>query len=136
MVLIRVSPNIERAKSIYSMSINTLEMISTIDKKKYSSNIIKQYYDVIRELASVLMLLDGFKSIGDNAHKETIEYIKEHHKEFDRLHIHLMDELRILRNDISYEGFFIEYDYLERKEKQIKLVINALSSLVKEKLTP
>ena len=41
------------------------------------SNITKEYYDLIRELISVVLLLDGYKTYGEGAHKKLIEYLNQ-----------------------------------------------------------
>lgn len=47
-------------------------MIEVIDITKFSSIVTKEYYDVIRELMSVILLLDGYKTYGERAHKKLI----------------------------------------------------------------
>ena len=59
--LIRITPNKEKAQSILKMVNTTLDMIKQIDKSKFPSNVTKEYYEVIRELASIILLLDGYK---------------------------------------------------------------------------
>ena len=73
--LIKVTPDKEKAKSILKMVDTTIEMIKLIDITKFSSNITKEYYDAIRELISVVLLLDGYETYGEGAHKKLIEYL-------------------------------------------------------------
>ena len=135
MTLIRITPNIEKAKSIMKMSKSTLVMIKDIDRNRFPSNIIKEYYDVIRELVGVIMLLDGYKIIGESAHKDAFEYLKKNYsKHFKMQQLMFMDSLRVLRNDISYDGFFIETNYLDRTEKEIATIITILDKLVSERI--
>ena len=75
--LIRITPNKEKAKSILRMVGTTLEMVRGINISKFSSNVTKEHYDVIRELISVVLLLDGYKACGEEAHKKLIEHIKK-----------------------------------------------------------
>jgi len=112
----------------------TLEMIKLIDVSKFSSNVTKEYYDVIRELLSVILLLDGYKTHGEGAHKKLIEYIQCNYKEFDEYEISLLDDLRITRNKIAYDGFFVEKDYIERKTKSIQKIILKLKNTIKTKI--
>lgn len=51
-------------------------------------------------------------------------------KEIDTNEHYLMDELRVIRNKINYDGFFVEFEYLERKEKSIKETIKKLSKIL------
>lgn len=48
--MIRTPPDREKAKSILKMVETTLEMIATVDSRRYPSNVLKEYYEVIREL--------------------------------------------------------------------------------------
>lgn len=70
--LIKVTPDKEKAQSILKMVDSTIEMIEVIDITKFSSIVTKEYYDVIRELMSVILLLDGYKTYGERAHKKLI----------------------------------------------------------------
>ena len=62
--LIKITPDKEKAQSILKMVDTTLEMIKVIDINKFSSNVTKEYYDAIRELMGVVLLLDGYKIYG------------------------------------------------------------------------
>jgi len=99
--LIKVTPDKEKAKSILKMVDTTIEMIKVIDIAKFSSNVTKEYYDVIRELISVVLLLDGYKTHGGGAHKKLVEYLQSNYKEFNEYQISLIDDLRITRNKIE-----------------------------------
>ena len=132
--LIKITPNKEKAQSILKMVDTTIEMIKVIDAGKFSSNVTKEYYDVIRELLSVILLLDGYKTYGEGAHKKLIEYIQSNYKEFNGYEISLIDDLRITRNKIAYDGFFVDKDYIDRKNNDIQDIINKLKNIIKEKL--
>jgi hypothetical protein len=132
--LIKITPNKEKAQSILKMVDTTIEMIKVIDAGKFSSNVTKEYYDVIRELLSVILLLDGYKTYGEGAHKKLIEYIQSNYKEFNEYEISLIDDLRITRNKIAYDGFFVDKDYIDRKNNDIQEIISKLKKTVNEKL--
>jgi len=132
--LIKITPNKEKAKSILKMTDTTLEMIKNIDIDKFPSNLAKEYYDVIRELLTIILLLDGYKTYGEGAHKKLIEYLEKNYKEFSRNEIFLIDDLRIVRNKIAYDGFFVEKDYIARKLKDIKEIIEKLKKIINKKL--
>ena len=132
--LMKVTPNKEKAKSILKMVETTIEMINNLDTGKFPSNITKEYYEVIRELLSIVLLLDGYKTYGEGAHKKLIEYVEKNYKEFSKYEISLIDNLRNIRNKIAYDGFFVEKDYIERKKKEINIIIKKLKEIVKKKL--
>jgi len=128
--ILRTRPDKEKAKSILKMANTTLDTIKTIDDKKFPSNILKEYYDVLRELMGIILLMDGYKIVGEEAHKRIIEYIEENHKEISSYQINLLNDLRIKRNKVSYNGFFIESYYLERKVKDIFNIIDILKKII------
>lgn len=132
--LIKISPDKEKANSILKMVDSSLEMIKSIDPRKFPSNLIKEYYDIVRELISIILLLDGYKIIGEGAHKRLIDYLKQNYKEFSDYEISVIDDFRITRNKIAYDGFFVKVDYIERKEKDIKNIINKLKGVIRKKL--
>ena len=132
--LIKVTPDKEKAKSILKMVDTTIEMIKVIDITKFSSNATKEYYDVIRELISVVLLLDGYKTYGEGAHKKLIEYLQTKNVGFSEYEILLIDDLRITRNKVAYDGFFVERDYIERKIRDIQKIIFKLKDIIKKKL--
>lgn len=132
--LIKITPDKEKGKSILKMVDTTIEMIKVLDIAKFSSNVTKEYYDVIRELISVVLLLDGYKTYGDGSHKKLIYYLQLNYNQFNEYEISMIDDLRIKRNKISYDGFFVERDYIERKVKDIIKIIAKLKSIIKEKI--
>ena len=132
--LIKVTADKEKAKSILKMADTTIEMIKVIDIAKFSSNVTKEYCDVIRELISVVLLLDGYKTHGEGAHKKLVEYLQSNHKEFNEYQTSLIDDLRITRNKIAYDGFFVDKDYIEGKANDIKEIIDKLKEMIKKKI--
>ncbi len=132
--LVRIKPNIEKARSILKMVETTLKMIKGIDKSKFPSNVIKEYYEIIRELVSVILLLDGYKTMGEGAHKRMIDYLKDNYNEFDSHEILLIDDLRIIRNKIAYDGFFVKENYIDRNLKNIHNIIERLKTIINNKL--
>ena len=113
----------------------SLEMIKQIDITKFASNITKEYYEIIRELMTLILLLDGYKTFGEGAHRRLIEYFEKNYKQFNSYEISLIDSLRITRNKISYDGFFVEKSYIERKLKDIWNIIDKLKVIVKERIS-
>ncbi len=95
---------------------------------------MKEYYEVIRELITVILLLDGYKTHGEGAHKKLIEYMEKNYAEFRGHEISLIDDLRLIRNKIAYNGFFVTDDYLDRKRQEILTLIDKLRIIIYKKL--
>ena len=129
-VIIKVSPDKEKAKNLFKMIQSILERIENSNKKKFTSLIVSDYYEIIKELITAILISTGIKTL---SHKKLIEQTKEF-KEINEKEYYLMDELRIIRNKINYDEFFVEYDYLERKERDIKTVIKKLSKILQDNI--
>lgn len=91
-MIIEVSPDKEKVKSILGLIKNREKFLSTIDIEKFSTIAAENYYEIIKELATSLLLLDGLKTTGDGAHKELIDYLSKY-EEFSEYEISLMDDL-------------------------------------------
>ncbi len=134
MVLVRITPDKEQAKSMLRMAKITCEMIKGIDAKRFPSNVVVEYYNVIRQLMAAIALLDGLKTKGEGAHVQLIEYINGHYKEITGYEIELISELRENRNRIEYDGFFVQEEYVQRKTGDIITVISKLEGIAKRKI--
>ena len=130
MELIKISKDKERAKSILKMISLIEERIKIQDREKMAALIISDYYEIMKELITATLLLDGYKTL---SHKDLVDYLKEKYPEFKQDEIHILDDLRILRNRVAYEGFFVEYSYLNRNENSFKEIIQKLKNLVEHR---
>ena len=124
MDLIKITPDKEKAKNILKMISLLEERLKNQEKVKMAALIIADYYEIIKELITAVLLIDGYKTL---SHKELIDYIKEKYSEFADYEISILNDLRILRNRIAYEGFFIEISYLDRNEALFKRMIEKFS---------
>lgn len=133
--MLKVTPDRDRALSSLKMAKTSLEMIEPLDISRFPSPLLKHYYEIIVELETAIILLDGYKTVGEGAHKAMIDYLSSNYPEIGSSKLRLIDELRDLRNRISYEGFFVEPGYLQRKIKDIKKTVSKLVELLESKLT-
>jgi len=131
MELIKITPDKEKVRSILKMVSLIKERIKRQERDKMAALIIADYYEIIKELITAILLIEGYKTL---SHKDLIDYIKEKYKEFSIHEISVLDDLRVLRNRIAYEGFFIEPSYLERNEPLFKEIIRKLENLIERKL--
>ena len=80
-----------------------------------------------------MLLLDGLKTSGENAHKEVIDNLLNY-KEFNDKDVILLNDLRVKRNKSSYEGKKIENGYLEAREKFFAEIIDKMKFLINKRL--
>ncbi len=131
MDIIKITPDKEKARSILKMISLLEERIEKQDRQRMAALIIADYYEIMKELNTATHLIDGYKTL---SHKDLIDYMKEKYSEFNAYEISILDDLRILRNRVAYEGFFIEPSYLKRNEALFKQLIQKLKKLVIKKL--
>ena len=131
--LIRMTPNHERAKSILAMVEVRLKAVAFLNPEEFATIIVENYYEVIKELLTALLAAEGYKTL---SHIALIEYLRTNHKnKFTELEIITIDELRKLRNRITYEGFMIKSDFFQRKAPGITAIISKLKEIVNKLLT-
>ncbi len=81
-MIIKVTPDIEKVKSILQLIKEREEFVSSIDQRKFPTNASENYYEILKELANALLLLNGLKTIGEYAHKDLIDYLINYQKVF------------------------------------------------------
>ncbi len=131
--IIRITPDLERTKSIIKMAEANIQRIKETDASRFASGITKDYYDVIRELISAIMLADGYKTYGEGAHKSAIGLVCQKY-ELKEHETRMIEDLRILRNKISYDGYFVDEDYLNRNSIRISDIIKKLRKIANKKI--
>jgi hypothetical protein len=119
------------ARAILKMIEVRMKELETKNRKEFASLVVEDYYEIIKEIITALMAVDGYKTL---SHEVLIGYLKEFFPQFSDAEIILTDQLRQLRNKIAYKGFFVTPDFLERNEARIKKVVLRLVQILKEKL--
>ena len=127
--IFKISKDFERAKDLFKISKERLEIIKILPKDK-PYKILEEYYEIILGLTTSLMYLDGYKTL---SHISAIEYLSKNYKIFSANQIKIIDNIRKLRHGIIYYGKKIKQEYLINNEQEIKLIINKLFNLVKSK---
>ena len=112
----------ERSKQMLKMADTRFEFWNKQIAEKYTALKVEAYYDIIKELVFAHLYKNGYNCIN---HLCLIAYLKEKFKDFD-FEIGKIDELRIIRNEISYRGFSVKKDYLERNELEFKNIIKSI----------
>lgn len=127
----KARPDKELSRSILKMVDVRLAAIESLNKKEFTSIIVENYYEIVKELISALMSIDGYKTL---SHEVLVVYLKQFYKIFTREELFLIDQLRQIRNKIVYRGFFVQEDYLKRNEGSFNLIIEKLRKVIINKL--
>lgn len=121
-IIQKIGSNPEIANKMFAMASLRLEFLDRDMEEKYTSLKIEAYYDIIKELIFGHLYKNGYNCTN---HLCLIAYLKEKIENFD-YEIQKIDELRKVRNEISYRGLSIKKDYLDRNELEFKNIINKL----------
>ena len=124
----KVQVDKERINSILKMSDILLKVTKQIKRDEETiSVIVANYYEIIKELLTALLLKNGMKS--DN-HECLISFFKKHYNyEYENKLVH---ELKNIRNRIHYEGVFVKESYLDKNELELNHIIELLKRLINE----
>lgn len=128
--IFRIKPDRARAKDLLIMAKERLELLKLIPKDK-AYKIIEEYYEVIKELLTAIMYLDGYKTL---SHIKLLEYFSSHYSLLDRKELKLTDTLRKFRIGIVYYGRKISQDFLLNNEDEIRKIVEILLNFVEKKL--
>ncbi len=127
-MIIKTSPDPQKANSLSKMAELTLERLQTTDITKYPSNSLTDYYDIIHKLLEAIGAKQGVKTVGEGAHQELIDHIARSTKLPEQTRLFLQ-QLRDHRNRISYEGFFINENFITQNQQKIEDIILQLKEL-------
>ena len=126
-------PDKERAKSIFEMVFSRERFLKELEKISAPSTIMAEnYYEIVKELCVSIGLAEGYKAIGENAHKDIINFVKKY--AFNEYEIEIMQDLRTRRNKSSYEGKPIEEIYLSNVKADLQKIISKLKSVLNKML--
>ena len=125
------SENPAQARNLLKMARIRLEDNKRREKTEDNiSLIVESYWEVIKQMITSLLKLGGYKCYSQEC---LISYLKEK-QEFSQSEISLLNRLRKLRNDIDYEGEFLDKDYLNRNEENIEDIIEELEDRIETKI--
>lgn len=102
----------------------------TEEAKAYPSLFFEGYYEIIKELATATLLLEGWKALN---HECLFAYLKEKKQELE-LDFEYLLELKDLRNSIDYRGVQVGYLLWQQNELKMQLTINKLREYAQQQL--
>lgn len=124
-----VEPDKEKIASIMKMCAVRLRVIEQVDLDDETASVIaSDYYEVIKELLTALLLKDGLKS--DN-HECLVSFFKEKFPKHE-YETKMMHQLKHVRNRILYDGIFVDKTYIEMNHLEFKHIIRLLKRLVEQ----
>ncbi len=132
-MIIKIKPDKGKAKSMMKLAENRIETLPFLKKSGFPTIVAETYYEIIKEISSIFLLSKGFKSAGENFHRDLFEFLYKR-KLVAPEEFFLINDLRIRRNKSFYQGKKISQDYLDTKEKRLNEIIKKLKSLLDSEL--
>lgn len=127
-IITKTIPDNERAVQMLEMANIRQEFWDKNIQDKFISLKVEAYYEIIKELILANIYQEGFNCTN---HICLIAYLKEKFQNFS-FETEKINELRKVRNEISYRGFTIKKDYLERNELEFKNIIVELKKTLEQ----
>ena len=125
----KVEPDQDKINSILKMTKVRHRVLNYIKQDSETTSIIcENYYEIMKELLIAIMIKDGLKS---KNHECLVSYFKRKYPNYE-FEISVIHYLKKIRNKISYDGFFIEEDYLEKNKLEFEHIINLLIDKILE----
>lgn len=128
-MIIKIKPDKGKAKSMMRLVEGRIQVLPRLKKIGFPNVVVENYYEVVKEISSILLLSKGFKSVGETFHRDLFEFLYKE-KIIAPEEFFLINDLRIRRNKSFYHGKKISDDYLNAKENQLDEIIKKLKSLL------
>ena len=123
----KVKTDSEKINSIIKMCDIRLKIIEQIKIDQETSSVIaSDYYEIIKELLTALLLKNGLKS--DN-HECLISFFKQNFPEYE-YETKIIHQLKDVRNRVSYDGVFVKKEYIETNKLEFQHIIGLLKKLL------
>lgn len=132
-MIINITPNKERAKSILKIVQERKKTLKYIKKSGFATSIAEHYYEIIKELLTAILYTQGKKSIGKESHKDLIAEISKQ-ETLNKQESSIINDLRIKRNKSQYYGEDIPSNYLNNYERNLIDIIKKLEIELSKKL--
>ena len=104
-----------------------LKIVKQIKINQETASVIAyDYYEIIKELLTSLLLKNGLKS--DN-HECLISFFKQNFPKYG-YEANIIHQLKDVRNRVSYDGIFVKKEYVETNKLEFQHIIDLLKKLL------
>lgn len=128
--IFKISEDIERAKDLFEMANERLEIVIGSIPKRVPYKILEEYYEVVVQLMTSLMYAEGYKTL---SHISLINFLSKR-KGFNYNEIKILDVMRKFRHGTVYYGRRESGNFYINHKKDIKKIIDKLILIVRKKL--
>jgi len=123
----KIKPDKEKIRSIIKMCDIRLKVLKNIKLDEETASIIAtDYYEVIKELLTAILLKNGLKS---NNHECLISFSKKEFPNYE-YETNIIHQLKDVRNRVSYDGVFVKKEYIQSNRLEFEHIIELLKRLL------
>ncbi|MBI5066067.1 hypothetical protein HZA97_07555 [Candidatus Woesearchaeota archaeon] len=121
----------DRGKEIVALAKHKLTFWNKVMKtaEDYPTVLIESHYEIIKELLTALMGKEGLKS---DTHDCLFYYFEEKHKDLE-IDFNFLQDLRVTRNNINYQGVKAPKEAWKDSKLKISLTIKYLIECLEKK---
>jgi hypothetical protein len=121
-----ITPDKRLARSLVRNAEERERALAQLNPEEFSTTLAEGRYELLKELVTALMALEGYKP---ETHESLALYLLSR-GDFSPKETEFLDELRKVRNNISYRGYRVTPDYLRRREALIRQLTEKLRALI------
>ncbi|MCK4670401.1 MAG: hypothetical protein KAT43_04305 [Nanoarchaeota archaeon] len=119
------------AKELLALAEHKEQFWKEINKAdKYPSMYIEGYYEIIKELCTTILTLDGWKALN---HECLFAYIRNNKQDLE-LDFDYLLELKDTRNAIDYRGVRVSAELWKKNKLKIEIITKTLKDYIKKQL--
>lgn len=128
--IFKISKDLPRAKDLFEMAKERLDIIIKSIPKSVPYKLLEEYYETTVQLITAVMYLEGYKTL---SHIALIEFLSK--KEvFSKGEIDILDKMRKFRHGTVYYGRKESGNFYINHEEEIKKIVNKIKSLAEKEL--
>ena len=131
--LIQTIPDISKTEELLKLAKHRKQFWKETENKSntYPSLFIEGHYEIIKELFTAIMSLDGWKAIN---HECLFAYIIKNYKAKIEIDFEFLLELKDTRNSIDYRGIMLGKDKWDNIKMKVDIITNTLIDYIKERV--
>ena len=127
--IFRISKDNARARDLFEMAQERLNVIIVSIPKSVPYKLLEEYYETAVQLITAVMYLGGYKTM---SHISLIRFMKS--RGLDDSEIQTLDGMRKFRHGTVYYGRKESGNFYLNHKEEIKQIVKKLVSLVEKKL--
>jgi len=125
----KISKDKARAKDLFEMAEERLNIIIDSIPKSVPYKLLEEYYEIAIQLITSIMYSDGYKTL---SHISLIQFMRNYG--FNNTEIQVLDNMRKFRHGTVYYGRKESGNFYINHEEEIKRIIDKLINILIEKL--